>query len=89
MKKGEGKKPRRTPAKRYLDCAKMKHRIQAKIYEETKGMTHAQEIEYFRTHAEQGPWGDWWREVHARESVVREKPAARGSSPKTQRRNRR
>ena len=34
-----------------FDCVKMKHDIQAKIYAEVKGMTHAEELEYYRRKA--------------------------------------
>jgi hypothetical protein len=31
----------------------MKHNIQAKIYKDIKGMTHAEELEYYRRKAEE------------------------------------
>ena len=34
-----------------FDCVKMKHDIQAKIHEETKGMTQEQRLEYYRSGA--------------------------------------
>ncbi len=32
-----------------FDCVEMKHNIQAKIYKEIKGMTHTEELEYYRS----------------------------------------
>jgi len=36
-----------------FDCVEMKHNIQAKIYKDIKGMTHAEELEYYRRKAEE------------------------------------
>jgi hypothetical protein len=38
-----------------FDCLKMKEEIQAKIYEEIKDMSAAEEIAYFRKAAESSP----------------------------------
>jgi len=46
-----------------FDCLQYKWRVQAEIYEEIKGLTPAQEIEYFRNAAETGPLAAWWRKV--------------------------
>lgn len=35
-----------------FDCVEMKHRAQLRIYEETKGMTPHEIVEYFRGRAE-------------------------------------
>ncbi len=35
-----------------FDCVEMKHRAQLRIYEETKGMTPHEIVEYFRRRAE-------------------------------------
>jgi hypothetical protein len=58
-----------------FDCVKMKHDIQAEIYEETKGMTSEERREYFRKASE-----DFRREMMRRQEmkgdlVVREDPA--------------
>jgi hypothetical protein len=36
------------PTGKPFDCVEMKRRIQEKIYEETKGTTHEELLEYFR-----------------------------------------
>ena len=36
-----------------FDCVEMKHRAQLRIYEETKGMTAQEIVEYFRSRAEE------------------------------------
>lgn len=46
-----------------FDCIEFIRNAQLKIYEEIKGMTHEQEIAYFKEKAENGPLGDWWRHV--------------------------
>ncbi len=46
-----------------FDCLQYKWRVQAQIYEETKGMTPQEEIEYFRKAVETGPFAEWWRKV--------------------------
>jgi len=49
-----------------FDCLQYKWRVQEEIYEEIKGLTPAQEIEYFRRAAEEGPLADWWRKLRQR-----------------------
>ena len=44
--------------KKTFDCVEMKERIQEQIYEETKDMSSAQRIEYFRAAAEK-----FWQEL--------------------------
>jgi hypothetical protein len=80
MRKADGKK--KTRKKRAFDCVEMKRKIQAQIYEEIKGLTQAEELAYWRKSADEGPWGDWWREVHerARPSMHRRRRALAGRS---------
>ena len=63
---------KRNRAKRRLNCVALKRRAQAKIYADTKQMTAAEQIEYFRRRAESGALGAWWKRVP---SVVGEPPA--------------
>ncbi len=49
-----------------FDCLEYKWRVQEEIYEETKGMTPQEELEYFRKAADTGPLADWWRELRRR-----------------------
>ncbi|MBN1507611.1 MAG: hypothetical protein JW955_12240 [Sedimentisphaerales bacterium] len=39
----------------------MKHKIQDKIYEETKNLSREELIAYFRRHAQTGPFAQLWR----------------------------
>jgi hypothetical protein len=57
MGPGKTKKP--------FDCIAYKRRVQAEIYEETKGMTPREEIEYFNHAAETGPLADVWKRIRA------------------------
>ncbi|MEX0715557.1 MAG: hypothetical protein WD066_03180 [Planctomycetaceae bacterium] len=37
-----------------------------RIHDEVRDLTPAEQIEWFRRNAEQGPLGDWWRRVKER-----------------------
>ena len=50
---------------RGFDALAFKRRVQAQIAAETRGMTHAEEIEYYRTAAETGPLAEWWKRAKA------------------------
>jgi|RhiMetdeSRZDD1v2_1073273.scaffolds.fasta_scaffold1710109_2 hypothetical protein len=62
-----------------FDCIAFKRRVQAEIYEETKGMTHEEEIAYFHRRVAEGPFGKWWGSLEKAALVVREKPGDRGA----------
>lgn len=61
----------RTKVEKKFDCLAYKDRVQAEIYEEIKGMTREEEIEYFRRATETGPLADWWKKLR-RASVDRD-----------------
>ena len=42
-----------------IDCVALKQRIQEEIAAEIAGMSHTEEIAYFREQAEMGPLADW------------------------------
>jgi hypothetical protein len=44
-----------------FDCVGFKRKVQAEIYEEIKGLSPEEEIEYFRRRAADGPLGQWWK----------------------------
>jgi len=44
-----------------FDCVGFKRKVQAQIYEEIKGLSPEEEIEYFRRRAADGPLGQWWK----------------------------
>ncbi|HOX37822.1 MAG TPA: hypothetical protein PL033_07520 [Candidatus Brocadiia bacterium] len=54
-------KPRKT-----LDTLALKDKIQAHIREEIKGMSAAEELEYYHRAAEYGPLSDLWRRLNGR-----------------------
>jgi hypothetical protein len=45
------------------DCVTLKRRAQEKIFAETKAMSPAEQIKYFRKRAQTGPLGSWWKKV--------------------------
>ncbi len=49
-----------------FDCVEMKNKIQAKIYEDIKGMTLAEENEYRRKKIESGPMADFYKKLRAK-----------------------
>ena len=56
---------RNKPA-RGFDCIAFKRKAQAEIYEEIKGLSPEEEIEYFRRRAAAGPLGKWWKALERR-----------------------
>jgi hypothetical protein len=50
-----------------FDCIKFKREAQEKIYQKIKGMTPAEEIAWFRSKVESGPYGDLWKRITAKE----------------------
>ena len=54
-----------------FDCIAFKRTAQMAIYEEIKSMSHDEELNYFRSHAEKGLLGEWWIR---RASIGRETP---------------
>ena len=53
---------RRAAAKRF-DSVAFKRRAQSKVYEDTREMTVAEQVEYFRRRAWSGTLGSWWKRV--------------------------
>jgi hypothetical protein len=49
-----------------FDCIEFKRQAQAEIYEEIKGLSPQEEIEYFRRQAATGPLGKWWNALERR-----------------------
>ena len=43
-----------------FDCIAFKRAAQMAIYEEIKNMSHDEELNYFRSHAEKGLLREWW-----------------------------
>ncbi len=61
-----------------IDCVKMKHDIQAKIYEEIKDMTAAERIAYFQRGSQEFRQERAERKASEGELVLREEPPAFG-----------
>ena len=55
-----------------FDCIGFKRKVQAEIYEEIKGLSPEQEIEYFRRQAVTGPLGKWWKGLEPHPEVPNE-----------------
>jgi hypothetical protein len=68
-------------AKKTFDCVAMKREIQRQISAEIAGMTHAEELEYYRREAGKGPFGWLWRAAGENPNVVATKSASRQSPP--------
>ena len=44
-----------------FDCIAFKRQVQSEIYEETRGMSTEEFLEYLRREVEEGPFADWWK----------------------------
>jgi uncharacterized coiled-coil protein SlyX len=53
----------RPKTEKRFDSVECKRKVQEEMYEEIKDLSTAEQIEYVRRRAEQGPLGDWWRRV--------------------------
>jgi len=56
----------RTKSEKTFDCIQYKRRVQSEIFQQINGMSHEQEIAFFRQQADRGPLGPWWKRVQAR-----------------------
>lgn len=46
-----------------FDCVAFKRQAQSRVYEDTRQMTMAEQVEYFRRRAQSGALGSWWKRV--------------------------
>jgi hypothetical protein len=60
---------RRKPEKDF-DCIGFKRKVQAEIYEEIRGLSPEEQIEYFRRRAADGPLGRWWKALERRSGAA-------------------
>jgi len=60
---------KRRKTRKAFDCIRFKRKVQAEIYEEIKGLSPEDEIEYFRQRAATGPLGKWWKGLEQRPEV--------------------
>jgi len=61
-------KPRK-PEKGF-DCIGFKRKVQAEIYQEIKGLSPEEEIEYFRRRVAAGPFSKLWKVLEDRSRAV-------------------
>jgi hypothetical protein len=61
---------KRRKAGKGFDCIEFKRQAQAEIYEETKGLSPEEQIEYFRRRAADGPVGNWWKALERRSGAA-------------------
>ncbi len=54
-----------TKKSKAFDCLAFKDQVQSEIYEETKDMSHEEEIAYFREAVQKGPFAELWRKLAA------------------------
>jgi hypothetical protein len=52
---------KRSKRARGFDCIEFKRQAQAEVYEEIKGLSPEEEIEYFSRRASTGPLGRLWK----------------------------
>lgn len=72
---------RRKPAKGF-DCIEFKRQAQAKIYQEIKGLSPEEEMEYFRCQVAAGPFGKLWKNLETRSRAADSRtPLAAEASP--------
>ena len=60
----------KTPNEDQFDCIAFKERVQSRIYEEIKDLSHDEEIAYFRRRVEKGPFAELWRRIPSRAPVT-------------------
>ena len=54
-----------------FDCLAFKRKVQEEIYQEIKDQSPEQQIEYFRRHAETGPFAELVRQLRERDAASR------------------
>jgi len=54
-----------------FDCLAFKWKVQAEIYQEIKGQTPEQQIEYFHHHAQTGPFAELVAKLRQQEHASR------------------
>ena len=70
--------------KKTFDCLSFKDRAQSRLLGETRGMTADQEMPYLARKAEEGPLGQWWKQVKEATAIRKASaapPAARPAGP--------
>jgi len=61
-----------TKMKRNFSCIDFKQKAQERIYREITDLKPEEQREYFRSKAENGPLGEWWKKIK-REAVISSK----------------
>lgn len=53
-----------TTTKKTFDCLAFKEKVQAKIYEDIKNLSPAEQIAYFEERIETSNLKDWWQSIN-------------------------
>ena len=61
---------KRRKAGKGFDCIEFKRQAQAEIYQEIKGLSPEEEIEYFRRQVAAGPFGKLWKALERRSGAA-------------------
>ena len=49
--------------KKRFDCVAYKDKVQAEIYEEIRGLTPREQIEYYNRRSARGTLAQWWKKI--------------------------
>ena len=77
---------KRRKTEKPFDCVAFKRQAQAKIYDETRALSPAEQVVYFRQRAQTGALGRWWKAVSATPEVLAVHESTARYSTKTKRR---
>ncbi len=54
------KKPEIIPG---FDCLEFKRQVQEKLYEDTKQLSHEEELKHYKNSVEKGPFAELWKKL--------------------------
>jgi hypothetical protein len=72
---------KRRKAEKDFDCVGFKRKVQAEIYEEIRGLSPEEEIEYFRRQVAAGPFGKLWKALEDRSLAAEGREPSSAESP--------
>jgi hypothetical protein len=52
-----------TGTRKKFDCVAFKRKAQGEVYEETRGLSPREQLEYFNRRARTGAAAKWWKKV--------------------------
>jgi hypothetical protein len=71
----------RSKREKGFDCVVFKRQAQAKIYEEIKGLSPDEEIEYFRSRVAAGPFRKLWKALERRSRLAKGPVTSSAATP--------